>query len=325
MSTSNATIDQSKVLDVTKIEPRIKHSTIFEYFDKLQPGESFIIHNDHDPKPLYYQLLGERGKIFTFEYLENGPQHWHIEIKKNDTDQTTGAITIGDIAAKDYRKAEVFKKMGIDFCCGGAKTLKEASIEAGVTEEALMQALNEANTLTTTASQDYNSWNIDFLADFIVNTHHQYVKNNADIINNMAQKVASHHKENHPELPEMALRVNNFLQDMIHHMAKEENILFPAIKKLVAHQNDPQSNPFQPGMVTSAVQMMKQEHEQAGEDLRFFRKLTNDFLLPEDACNSYQYLFEKMKEYEDDLHKHIHLENNILFPKAEKLEMELTK
>lgn len=323
MSAIKATIDQAKVLDVTKIEPRLKHPTIFKYFDNLKSDESFIIHNDHDPKPVYYQLIGERGNIFTFEYLENGPDHWYIEIKKNKVDEGTGEITIGDIAAKDYRKAEVFKKMGIDFCCGGEKTLKEASEEAGVSVATLEKALEEANMASTSASQDYNNWNLDFLADFIINTHHQYIKNSAEVINNMAQKVAEHHNENHPELPEMAVRIHHFLQDMISHMRKEEKILFPAIKEIVAHQNNPKDHPVHSGMVSGAVQMMKMEHDQAGEDLRFFRKLTNDYLLPEDACNSYQYLFEKMKEFENDLFKHIHLENNILFPKAEKLEKEL--
>ena len=323
MSTINATIDQNKVLDVTKIEPRIKHSTIFEYFDRLKAGESFIIHNDHDPKPLYYQLVGERGNTFTFEYLESGPVHFYIEIKKNGTDDSTKEITIGDIAAKDYRKAEVFKKLGIDFCCAGNRSLQQASEEAGVSVAEIEKALEAVDNTTTSPSQDYNNWKLDFLTDFIINTHHQYVKDNADVINNMAQKVAERHQDQHPELPEMAVRVHHFLQDMIHHMSKEEKVLFPAIKQLVAHQKDPKNNPLKEGMVTGAIEMMKMEHEQAGEDLRFFRQLTNDYLLPEDACNSYQYLFEKMKEYENDLFTHIHLENNILFPKAEKLEKQL--
>ena len=325
MSTVNATIDQSKVLDATQIEPRIKHATIFEYFDRLNPGESFILHNDHDPKPLYYQLIGERGNTFTFDYLESGPIHYYIEIRKNGSNQENGAITIGKIAAKDYRKAEVFKKLGIDFCCAGNRSLEQASEEAGVSVAEIQKALDAVDTSTGTASQDYNSWKLDFLTDFIINTHHQYIRDNAEVINNMAQKVAEHHQDNHPELPEMAVRVHHFLQDMIHHMAKEEKVLFPAIKQLVAHQNDPKNNPLKRGMVAGAIEIMKMEHELAGEELRFFRQLTNDYLLPEDGCNSYQYLFEKMKEYENDLFKHIHLENNILFPKAEQLEIELMK
>ena len=323
MEVNNVIIDQSKVLDVTKLEPRFKHSTIFEYFDRLRPGESFIIHNDHDPKPLYYQLLGERGTIFTFDYLEAGPTVWHIEIKLNEVDNATNEITVGEIVTKDYRKAEAFKKMGIDFCCHGSKTLKEASAEVGIPVEEIEKAIAEIGNATESPAHDYNSWDIDFLADYIVNTHHKYVKTNAEILNNIAQKVAEHHHVNHPELPELAVRVNHHLQDLINHMHKEEKVLFPAIKALVAHQRDPQNNPLKIGMVAGAVKILEMEHEEAGDDTRTFRDMTNDYQLPEDACNSYQYLFEKLKEYENDLFNHIHLENNILFPKAEKLEIEL--
>lgn len=318
MSTANTTIDESKVLDVTLIEPRLKHPTIFEYFDALKPGDSFIIHNDHDPKPVYYQLMGERGNIFTFEYLETGPEHWYIEIKKNAVDTRTGEPTVGDIAAKDYRKAEVFKKMGIDFCCGGEKSLREASSEAGIPVEELEKALTAAESATVVDSFEYDKWPIDFLADFIINTHHQYVKDNAEVINNMAAKVSEHHKANHPELPELATKVHYFLQDIQHHLQKEEEILFPNIKNLAAASKH--KTKAYKGMVSGPIQMMKMEHEHSGDDLKLFRKLTNNYTLPADACNSYKYLFDKLQEFEGDFIKHIHLENNILFPKSEKLE-----
>ncbi|MGF7230093.1 DUF542 domain-containing protein, partial [Arachidicoccus sp.] len=289
MSTVNTTIDDSKVLDVTLIEPRLKHPTIFEYFDALKPGESFIIHNDHDPKPVYYQLMGERGNIFTFEYLEKGPEHWYIEIKKNPVNIQTGEPTVGDIAAKDYRKAEVFKKMGIDFCCGGEKSLKEASSEAGVTVEEVEKALAAADAAPVTDNYDYDKWPLDFLADFIINTHHQYAKDNAEVIDNMAHKVSEHHKTNHPELPELATKVHYFLQDILHHLQKEEEILFPNIKNLVTAAKNKTQAPK--GMVSGPIQMMKMEHEHSGDDLKLFRKLTNNYTLPADACNSYKYLF----------------------------------
>lgn len=233
--------------------------------------------------------------------------------------------TIGSIAAKDYRKAEVFKKLSIDFCCGGNRTLKEASEEAGISEGELKLQLEQADAPTTkTGSQDYNKWELDFLTDYIINTHHRYIKDNVSIINDLAGKVAKHHGENHPELPELEINIQRFLQDMMNHMNKEEGALFPKIKQLVANKNNPGLTVKMPaGFVKDAVKMMQLEHEVAGEDLQFFRKITNDYLLPEDACNSYNLLFEKMKEFEDDLIQHIHLENNILFPKAIKLDDEL--
>ncbi len=309
----------AETLDVTLIEPRLKHSTIFKHFDELEPGEAFTIHNDHDPRPLYYQLLGERGNIFTWDYLEEGPQWWKVQIAKIVMDKN--GETVGEVAAKDIRKAEVFKKMGIDFCCGGNKTLKEASEEAGVSETDLKQALAEVEQTPVSASQDYNKWELDFLTDYIINTHHRYVKDNAETIYGMAVKVAQHHGENHPELKKLAQGTHHFLEDLLNHMAKEEQILFPAIKEAVAIKRGGSSQGnAQTISVKQPILMMQKEHEISGEDLTYFRKLTNDYELPEDACNSYSYLFSKMQEFEDDLHQHIHLENNILFPKALELE-----
>jgi regulator of cell morphogenesis and NO signaling len=322
MNTTEIASGAGAEIDVTQIEPRLKHPTIFKNFDALQPGESFIIRNDHDPKPVYYQLLGERGNIFTFEYLEAGPEWWRIKIAKNKVDGKN-EITVGDIAAKDYRKAEVFKKMGIDFCCGGKKSLKEASEEAGIALPELEKALREADTVSPAASMDYNKWDLDFLSDFIVNTHHRYIRDNAEIINNLAQKVAQRHGDSHPELKELALKVNHFLQDLLEHTLKEEEALFPNIKQLSAHQKNPAKYPAIPGGISVAIKTMQAEHDLAGADLHFFRKATKDYALPTDACNSYQYLFEKMKEFEEDTFRHIHLENNILFPKAVQLEREM--
>ena len=116
----------SETLFVPDLQPALNHPTIFRKFDSLEEGASFVIVNDHDPKPLYYQLLAERGSIFTWEYLEQGPEVWKVHIRKNEV---VKGETVGEIAAKDIRKAEVFRKYGIDFCCGGKKSLKQACEE----------------------------------------------------------------------------------------------------------------------------------------------------------------------------------------------------
>lgn len=304
-------------LDVTLIEPRLKHPVIFNYFDALQPGESFIIHNDHDPKPLYYQLLGERGNIFTWEYLEHGPESWQVKIEKIRGDKEDE--TVGAIAASDYRKAEVFRKMGIDFCCGGSKTLKQASEQAGISEAVLKHALQEADKAPASHLQDFNQWDPGFLADYIINTHHRYVKDNAAVISALAQKVAQHHGNAHPELIELAARTGLFLNDLLSHLVKEEEVVFPAIKQLAGREKSLSAAAVP---LVDTIGGMEKEHEAAGDDLRFFRNLSNNYSLPLDACNSYAYLFEKMKEFESDLFLHIHLENNILFPGAIRLEEE---
>lgn len=306
-------------LNVTSIEPRFKHLTIFKHFDELEPGEGFVIENDHDPKPLYYQLLGERGDIFTWEYLEQGPEWWFVRITKRKKDEET----VGEIAAKDYRKAEVFKKLGIDFCCGGKKTLEEAGEEAGITKEELKTELQKAELQDNKKLKEYDKWELGFLVDYIINVHHRYVRENATIINELLEKVALHHGANHPELLKMSPRVSKFLNELIGHLYKEERIHFHYIKSLESGKNNNEANNSTIEGIEERIESMTGEHEDAGRDLKYFRTVTNNYTLPADACNSYNYLFEKMKEFEADLMEHIHIENNILFPKVIQIEKEL--
>ena len=164
------------ILNVTLLEPRQKHPTIFNRFDELEGGESLTIHNDHDPKPLYYQLLGERGNTFVWEYLEQGPELWKVKITKRRTGEEDE--TLGQIAAKDLRKAQIFKKYGLDFCCGGKKTVKEACREKGLDVTKIEQELQHADKLPASRPLPYNEWNLAFLTDYIVNTHHSYISKN---------------------------------------------------------------------------------------------------------------------------------------------------
>ena len=312
-------------LVVTTIEPKFKHPTIFKWFDALKAGESFIIENDHDPKPLYYELLAERGDIFTWEYLEKGPEVFEVQIAKNPVSET-GEETVGSIAAKDIRKAELLKSKGIDFSCGGDKTVKEASADAGISENELRSALTEVSKTPPAPSFDYDKWELDFLADYIVNTHHRYVKENAENLNDMAIKVAEHHGDGHPELNRLATITYHFLQDLLDHIVKEEEVLFPVIKQIVAKTKNAESETnYRIGSLNEPISLLLKEHDIANEDLNFFRKLTDNYTLPEGACNSYRYLFQKMQEFENDFKAHIHLENNILFPKALQMDAELAK
>ena len=311
----------AEILDVTKIEPRLKHPTIFQCFDALSAGETFTILNDHDPKPLYYQLLGERGNTFTWNYLEQGPDWWRVALAKPAPAEK--GITVGQIVAKDIRKAEVFKKLGIDFCCGGKKSVKQACEEVGITQAQLDAALENFETTTRNkAEHDFNTWDLDFLADYIVNIHHRYIRENATMIRELALKVANRHGDHHPELVHLAAGVQECLTDLLAHLEKEEKALFPYVKELVVKKK--QGVKFNSGFsVASPVRVMEAEHEHTGEELHAFRELTNDYTLPANACNSYAFLFSKLQEFEADLLRHIHLENNILFPKALGLEQEL--
>lgn len=310
------------ILNVTLLEPRQKHPTIFVRFDELAEGESLTIHNDHDPKPLYYQLLGERGNIFVWEYLEQGPELWKVKMTKRTTGEADE--TLGEIAAKDLRKAQVFKKYGLDFCCGGKKTVKQACAEKGLDVTKIELELQQANILPSTRPLPYGDWSLDFLSDYIVNTHHSYVNKNLPDIKAYADKVRKVHGDNHPELIRIHQLVEEINTELVAHMAKEEKVLFPYIKELVASKNN--TAPLHAahfGTVQTPINMMEMEHEMVGKNLEEIRQLSDGYTLPQDACASYSLLYRMLNEFEDDLHLHIHLENNILFPKALDLEKNL--
>lgn len=311
------------ILNVTLIEPRLKHPTIFEYFDALKEGEEFTILNDHDPKPVYYQLLGERGDIFVWKYLEQGPEWWKVGIKK----KVSGANdeTLGQIATKDLRKAEIFKKYGLDFCCGGKKTVKEACAEKGldvtVVEHELQQAEKETTSSPLPRPLPYNDWKLDFLADYIVNTHHSYVKASIPELIKYADKVAKVHGGHHQELLDIRQLVEEMSAEMTEHMEKEETFLFPYIKELVlTKKKDQESGRNSVNAVKKPIELMEKEHEIVGKSLSDIRMLSNGYALPEDACASYGLLYKMLEEFEGDMFTHIHLENNILFTKALEIE-----
>lgn len=307
---------------MTKIEPRLKHPTIFERFDALGAGDSFVIHNDHDPVPLYYQMIAERGKVFEWEYLERGPEVYEVRITRLRKDETSK--TIGELAAKDYRKAEVFRKFGLDFCCGGNRGLKEACEEKGVNVQQVETALAAVEQQPSARQPNYDSWDLDFLADYILNTHHKYVRESTPMLDELSSKVAKVHGNSHPELLKIARHYDAVAQELATHMVKEEGVLFPYIKELAAAKRNgtPVPNPGF-GTIANPIRMMEMEHDAVGDHIKKIRELSSDFALPEDACGSYRLLFGKLEEFEGDLLQHIHLENNILFPKSIALEKEL--
>ncbi|ANE50861.1 iron-sulfur cluster repair di-iron protein [Flavisolibacter tropicus] len=314
-------MNQADTLYVPALAPALKHPTIFKHFDALPPGNAFQIINDHDPKPLYYQLLAERGNIFQWQYLENGPEQWVVEIKKNEA-----GITIGEIVAKDIRKAGVFKKFGIDFCCGGKKTLKQACEKAQVDVATVEAALENADAHTTTPAFDFSRWEADFLTDYIYNQHHVYYYQEGPVILELAEKVTARHGAQHQNLCLVLALYKKLQEELNAHFLKEENILFPFIKGLVAAKKAKNEGLLYEFLsISEPIEMMESEHEIAGELLGHLRLATDDFTPPAGSCNSFRLLYSKLQDLEADLQQHIHLENNILFPKALALEKELSK
>ncbi len=226
--------------------------------------------------------------------------------------------TVAELVASDYRTAEIFKKYGIDFCCGGKRSIADVCSQKNINPEALEKEILELQNQPVDAGHDFNNWSLAFLADYIQNVHHTYVNSNLSLVKEFAEKVATVHGDHNPETKEIARLWNEVANELTVHMKKEELVLFPYIKKLEQYSND--SSAGLPashfGTVKNPVKMMEQEHELAGSLMKQIQELSNNFTPPIHACNTYKVLYAKLKEFQTDLFQHIHLENNILFPKA---------
>ncbi|HTO15292.1 MAG TPA: iron-sulfur cluster repair di-iron protein [Edaphocola sp.] len=230
---------------------------------------------------------------------------------------------VGDLVAKDYRTASVFGRNGIDFCCNGNRSIEEACKADALNPEELVAELQEVSKENQGGSIDYQSWPIDLLADYIEKKHHRYVESKGAEIIPYLDKIANVHGDNHPELFEVQSMFKESIGELAAHMKKEELLLFPYVRKMVQAKNsniDKVPAPF--GTVQNPIRNMMHEHDGEGERFRKISALTNNYTVPEDGCNSYKVTLAMLQEFEQDLHLHIHLENNILFPKS--IEMEGT-
>jgi len=231
---------------------------------------------------------------------------------------------IGELVAADYRTASVFSAHGIDFCCQGNRTIKNACDSKNLKSELVIDDLQAVSKKQAEGAIDYASWPIDLLADYIEKKHHRYVKDKVPVLKQYLDKICKVHGANHPELLNINAEFSASATELLAHMKKEESIVFPFVRSAVdAKQTDVSilKPPF--GTVRNPIQVMMQEHEVEGVRFREIAKLSNNYTPPEDGCNTYKVTFAMLEEFEEDLHLHIHLENNILFPKAILLEKEL--
>lgn len=229
--------------------------------------------------------------------------------------------TIGEYVAQDFRTAALFSKYGIDFCCKGNRTIEEVCEKKEVTPEDLLNQITEILATKNDSGIDFKSWPLDLLADYIEKTHHRYVEEKIPVLLQFLDKLCKVHGASHPELFEINELFKGCAGELTQHMKKEELILFPFIKKMVkATISDEliEQPPF--GTVNNPIAMMMAEHEAEGDRFVKIATLTNNYTPPADACNTYKVTFSMLNDFEQDLHKHIHLENNILFPKAAALE-----
>ena len=230
---------------------------------------------------------------------------------------------IGQFVAEDYRTAAVFQKYGIDFCCKGGRTIEEVCTQKNIPAQELLNELKLARNVPGNSSMNFQKWPLDLLADYIEKKHHRYILQNSPAIIQFLDKLCKVHGGRHPELYEINQEFNESAQELKAHMKKEEMILFPYVRKLVSLKVNPDEHNH-PGFgnVQNPIRMMMQEHEVEGERFRKMSLLSNGYTAPEDGCTTYRVCYYMLKDFENDLHLHIHLENNILFPKAIELENE---
>jgi regulator of cell morphogenesis and NO signaling len=225
---------------------------------------------------------------------------------------------LGQIVAERLARAEVLERYGIDYCCGGRTTLARACAEKGLEIAEVLNALTilESQTVAEDLTDD-SSLSPSLLADRIVETHHVYVRQALPRLDTLFDKVVAAHGENHPELLAMRPVFRALKAELELHLLKEEQILFPLIKRLEAAATLP---PIHCGTVDNPIFVMEHEHDSAGSALKRLRDLSGGFVAPADGCSTYRVLFHELAEFEADLHRHIHKENNILFPRASEME-----
>jgi regulator of cell morphogenesis and NO signaling len=229
----------------------------------------------------------------------------------------TAETTVREIALENPASLRVFEKFGIDYCCGGRKPLAQACQEHSLELAAVLAALDAAAGSAEQAGVDWTQAPLTPLCEYIVGRHHAYVRAEIPRLTQLAQRVAARHGDGHPEVIAIQALVQALSEDLQQHLGKEEAILFPCIASL--ERQGTQGGPQAPacfGTVKNPIRVMMAEHDAAGEALAQIRKLSRDFTPPEGACPTYRGLYQALSEFERDLHQHVHLENNILFPRA---------
>lgn len=231
--------------------------------------------------------------------------------------------TVREFAVEVPGATRIFEKLGIDYCCGGGKALESACLAAGVPPEKVVTLLEEAGkaAVSINGTPDWKTVSLTDLAAYIVTKHHGFTREELPRLSQLLAKVCSVHGENHPELRKLRTICQALQDELTDHMLKEEHILFPYIKSLdtAVAQGEPVPTPFF-GTVRNPIRMMMQQHDDAGQALRELRESSSNYRVPADGCISFRTLYQALEEFEKDLHQHIHLENNILFPRATELE-----
>lgn len=233
------------------------------------------------------------------------------------------SCTVGQIVADNFDTTRVFSRHHIDFCCHGKTPFAEACRNSGVNPEAVARELDALQESTVNKAPDFAGWPIDLLIDYVLKIHHRGIRAKGPQTEALLNKVTEVHAKNHPELLEVQALFHNALLDLENHLSKEENVLFPYIYEMLrAKEEGVKVGKFHCGTILYPIEVMEDEHSHEGERFEKISSLTNGFTAPHDACPSFRLVLQQLKQFEEALHEHIHLENNIIFPEALKLEKE---
>ena len=234
--------------------------------------------------------------------------------------------SVGEIVKLNFKTASVFRKNNIDFCCVGDKTISEACTNAGLDTDQLIGQLETIAAQNDADSQYINDLSLEELSAYIVKRHHNYVRESIPVIKKNLEKLCQVHGEHHPELFGINRLFTDSSGNLTMHMQKEELMLFPFIRRLELSSVNGSPLPQSPfGSVSNPISAMLAEHQQEGDRFDEISKLSDNYRIPEDACTTYEVTLRQLLDFENDLHRHIHLENNILFPKAIELEKQIRK
>lgn len=220
-------------------------------------------------------------------------------------------VLIGEIVTRDFRAAEIFKHSGIDFCCGGGQSLEEACKEKNLDISYLEQEITNLEQSPADEAHNFKEWKLDFLCDYIENTHHKTVLRLLPQLLGYTQKIAEVHGAHHPELVTIADMFVEINAELLQHLRNEEDVLFPAIREILKSGSAEAK-----AVALSEITRMKGEHDFAGGAMDKINVLSGGYVVPEDGCSTYEVAYKLLEQFEDDLHVHVHLENNILYPKA---------
>ncbi len=232
---------------------------------------------------------------------------------------------IGEIVRRNFKTAQIFEKYDIDFCCGGGTSLSDACAKSDADMDSLISEIESSLQAIDPESKYIEQLGLDQLCDYIVNRHHSYVSENIPFLQAKFEKLCSVHGSAHSELFELKKLFETMAGNLVAHMKKEEFILFPLICRIAKNYEEGNLEPLESGKIQVVISELEEEHQAEGERLIIMRSLSNNYVCPPDGCNTFEVTYRTLAEFEQDLHRHIHLENNILFKKAINLEQKLMK